>query len=42
MRVLDADLRTALADGLRVQTFAILGGGSVLVGLGTVLSRLLT
>lgn len=37
-----AELRVDLADGLRVQTYAILGGGSVLVGLGTVLSHLLT
>ncbi|MGK2947181.1 MAG: hypothetical protein ACSLFP_01285, partial [Acidimicrobiales bacterium] len=36
-----AELRVDLANGLRMQTYAILGGGSVLVGLGSVLSRLL-
>lgn len=41
MATLGGDLRTELANGLRLQTFAILGGGSVLVGLGSVLSHLL-
>ena len=41
MADLRGSLRVDLADGLRLQTYAILGGGSVLVGVGSVLSRLL-
>ncbi len=41
MQVLESGMRAELANGLRMQTYAILGGGSVLVGLGSVLSRLL-
>lgn len=33
MRVLEANLRTELANGLRLQTFAILGGASVIAAL---------
>ncbi len=37
LRVLESGVRAELANGLRMQTFAILGGGSVLAGLASML-----
>lgn len=41
MRAVEANLRTELANGLRQQTYALLGGGSVLASLGMALANLL-